>query len=240
MRADLWLVAHGYFESRAKAQAAIDAGGVTVNGAPLSRASARIPDGAQVSAEPAHPYVGRAALKLIGGLEAFGVDPAGLACLDIGASTGGFTQALLERGAARVCAVDVGRGQLHALLQADRRVISLEGVDARMLSAADIGFSPQLIVCDASFIALEKVLGRALSLAAPHAKLIALFKPQFQVGRAFIGKGGIVTDREASARAEAEAVAWLAAQGWDPGGAADSPIRGADGNAERLLFAVKR
>ncbi len=239
MRADVWLVEHGYFDSRAKARAAIEAGGVSVNGARISRPSARIPDGADVSAEPAHPYVSRAALKLIGGLEAFGVDPGGLDCLDVGASTGGFTEVLLERGAARVCAVDVGRGQLHARLRANPRIISLEGVDARDLSAADIGFAPQLIVCDASFIGLEKVLERPLSLAAPQARLVALFKPQFQVGRAFIGKGGIVNDRDAAARAEAQAVAWLQARAWLPAGAADSPIRGADGNAERLLFAVK-
>jgi len=241
VRADVWLVEHGYFESRARARAAIEAGGVRVNGAPLTKPSARIPEGASVAAEPAHPYVSRAALKIIAALDAFKIDPAGLVCLDVGASTGGFTEVLLERGAAQVYAVDVGRDQLHARLRGDPRVTSLEATDARTLTLALLSEgAPALVVCDASFISLEKVLERPLELAAQDAALIALFKPQFEVGRAHVGKGGIVTDAAARDAAEQRVRAWLAAQGWPVAAAVDSPIRGGDGNAERLLFARRR
>lgn len=240
MRADKYLVEHGYFETRARAQAAIEAGGVRVDGAALTKASAKIPDGAVIEAEPAHPYVSRAALKLLAGLDAFGVDPAGLTCLDVGASTGGFTQVLLERGAAFVAAVDVGRDQLHDSLRAEPRVLSLEATDARMLTPDQIGGrAPQLVVCDASFISLEKVLARPLDLAAPGAQLIALFKPQFEVGRAHVGKGGLVKDAEAVERAEENARAFLARAGFKVQGSIESPITGGDGNRERLIFAVK-
>lgn len=241
MRADKYLVEHGYFDTRARAQAAIAAGCVRVDGAVLTKASRTIADGAHVEAEPAHPYVSRAALKLAAGLEAFGVNPAGRICLDVGASTGGFTQVLLERGAAFVAAVDVGRDQLHASLRGDPRVLSLEGTDARTLTLAMIGGrAPQIVVCDASFISLEKVLPSALSLAAPGAVLIALFKPQFEVGRAHVGKGGVVKDEEAVGRAEENARAYLARAKFDIQGSVESPITGGDGNRERLIGAVKR
>jgi 23S rRNA (cytidine1920-2'-O)/16S rRNA (cytidine1409-2'-O)-methyltransferase len=240
MRADRYLVEHGYFETRARAQAAIEAGGVRVNGAALTKASAKIPDGAVIEAEPAHPYVSRAALKLAAGLDSFGIDPDGLTCLDVGASTGGFTQVLLERGAAFVAAVDVGRDQLHDSLRAEPRVLSLEATDARMLTLDQIGGRPpDLVVCDASFISLEKVLARPLALTAPGARLIALFKPQFEVGRAHVGKGGLVKDAEAVERAEENARAFLARAGFKVQGSIKSPITGGDGNRERLIFAVK-
>lgn len=240
MRADKYLVEQGYFETRARAQAAIEAGRVRVNGAVLSKASAKIAEGAVIQAEQAHPYVSRAALKLAAGLDAFGVDPTGLTCLDVGASTGGFTEVLLQRGAAFVTAVDVGRDQLHASLRADPRVLSLEGTDARMLTLERIrGRAPGLVVCDASFISLEKVLARPLELAVQGAHLIALFKPQFEVGRAHVGKGGIVKDKEAVDRAEETARAFLARAGFKVQGAVDSPITGGDGNRERLINAVK-
>lgn len=240
MRADRYLVEHGYFETRAKAQAAIEAGGVRVNGAVLTKPSQKVADGAVIQAEPAHPYVSRAALKLLAGLDAFGVDPAGLTCLDLGSSTGGFTQVLLERGAAFVAAVDVGRDQLHASLRGEPRVLSLEGTDARTLTLDQIGGrAPELVVCDASFICLEKVLARPLELAAAGARLIALFKPQFEVGRAHVGKGGLVKDAEAVERAEESARAFLARAGFKVLGSIDSPITGGYGNRERLIFAVR-
>lgn len=241
MRADKYLVENGYFETRAQAQAAIEAGLVSADGAVLDKASRKIAVGAAIKAQAAHPYVSRAALKLIAGLDVFGVDPSGRTCLDIGSSTGGFTQILLERGAARVVSVDVGRDQLHARLRDDRRVLSLEATDARTLALEQIGGqAPDLVVCDASFISLEKVLPRALELAVSGAALIALFKPQFEVGRAYIGKGGLVHDGEAIERAEKSARAFLARAGFEVLGSVESPITGGDGNRERLIGAVKQ
>lgn len=238
-RADKVLVALGHFESRASAQAAIAAGNVRVAGKALKKASEKILPTARIEAMPAHPYVSRAALKLVHGLDVFGVDPTELNCLDIGASTGGFTQVLLSRGAAHVVAVDVGRDQLHEKLQANPSVSALEATDARALNAAQLGAPPQLIVCDASFISLHKLLSVPLSLAAPGATLVALFKPQFEVGRAHIGKGGVVSDPVATAHAEAAFTEWLNEQGWTVRGCTDSPIKGGDGNAERLICAVR-
>jgi 23S rRNA (cytidine1920-2'-O)/16S rRNA (cytidine1409-2'-O)-methyltransferase len=240
VRADKYLVEYGHFSTRAKAQAAIAAGKVRVNGQVLAKASQTIPHGAVVEAEAAHPYVSRAALKLAAGLNAFEIDPAGRICLDVGSSTGGFTQVLLERGAERVIAVDVGRDQLDASLRADPRVFSLEGQDARTLTLDLIGgTAPSLVVCDASFISLEKVLAQPLEIAAPGADLIALFKPQFEVGRAHVGKGGIVKDAEAVARAQDNARAFLARAGFEVSGVIESPIAGGDGNRERLIGARK-
>jgi 23S rRNA (cytidine1920-2'-O)/16S rRNA (cytidine1409-2'-O)-methyltransferase len=240
VRADKFLVEHGHFSTRAKAQAAIAAGKVRVNGQVLGKASQNIPDGAAVQAEAAHPYVSRAALKLVAGLDAFEIDPAGRICLDVGSSTGGFAQVLLERGAERVIAVDVGRDQLDASLRADPRVLSLEGQDARTLTLDLIGgAAPSLVVCDASFISLEKVLSQPLALAVPGADLIALFKPQFEVGRAHVGKGGIVKDSIAIAHAEESARAFVARAGVEVSGVIEIPIAGGDGNLERLIGARK-
>ncbi|MEQ8405638.1 MAG: TlyA family RNA methyltransferase [Oceanicaulis sp.] len=241
MRADKHLVEHGYFETRAQAQAAIAAGLVRADGRVIEKASAKIAVGAVIEAEPVHPYVSRAALKLAAGLDAFAIDPAGLDCLDVGASTGGFTQVLLERGAAFVAAVDVGRGQLHASLRDDPRVLSLEATDARALTLDRIaGRPPRLVVCDASFISLGKVLPVPLRLAAPGARLAALFKPQFEVGRAHVGKGGIVSDTAAVQTAREKARAFLQGAGFDLIGETESPITGGDGNREYLIGAVKR
>jgi len=240
MRADKYLIEHGFFETRAKAQAAISAGKVIVNGEALRKASQTIAEGASVQAEAAHPYVSRAALKLVEGLNAFDVKPEGLICLDVGSSTGGFTEVLLEHGAARVIAVDVGRDQLAPKLRNDPRVLSLEGTDARTLTLDQIGgTAPDLVVCDASFISLEKVLGRALELAAPGAQLIALFKPQFEVGRAHIGKGGIVKDELAIEAAKENARAFFARAKVPVDRETDSPIRGGDGNREFLFYGLK-
>ncbi|MEM9570872.1 MAG: TlyA family RNA methyltransferase [Pseudomonadota bacterium] len=238
-RIDKVLVAAGHFDSRASAQAAIAAGKVKVGGRVVSKASEKIAQSARIEAEAEHPWVSRAGLKLAHALDVFQVDPSGWACLDVGASTGGFTEVLLANGARSVVAVDVGRDQLHPRLQNDARVRSLEGTDARALTQEIIGPAPQLIVCDASFISLHKLLSVPLSLAADGALLIALFKPQFEVGREKIGKGGIVRDQMATKQAEQAFVAWLAEQGWRVEARADSPIKGGDGNAERLICAVR-
>jgi 23S rRNA (cytidine1920-2'-O)/16S rRNA (cytidine1409-2'-O)-methyltransferase len=238
-RVDKVLVELGHFDSRAAAQAAISAGKVKVSGRVIAKASEKIAADARIEAEAAHPWVSRAGLKLSHALELFEIDPAGKSCLDIGASTGGFTDVLLTNGAASVVAVDVGRDQLHARLRDNRRVTSLEATDARSLTPDIFVHAPQLVVCDASFISLHKLLGVPLSLCADEAELIALFKPQFEVGRDHIGKGGIVTDRAATAHAEQAFVGWLAEQGWTAQAGADSPIKGGDGNAERLIYAVR-
>lgn len=237
-RADKILVTLGHFESRASAQAAIAAGNVKVSGKQLKKPSAKISSNAKIEASPEHPWVSRSGLKLAHALQEFGIAPQGLRCLDIGASTGGFSQVLLAHGAVSVVAVDVGRDQLHKTLQDDARVTSLEATDARNLTDEQAR-KPELIVCDASFISLHKLLSVPLSLAADGASLIALFKPQFEVGREHVGKGGIVSDAAATNRAEDEFFAWLEREGWSVYARTDSPIKGGDGNAERLIYAKR-
>jgi 23S rRNA (cytidine1920-2'-O)/16S rRNA (cytidine1409-2'-O)-methyltransferase len=239
MRADLLLVAKGLADSRAKARAAIEAGGVTAGGRPVAKASDLLDEDAEIVAEPAHPYVGRGALKLARALLLWPVAVEGRQVLDVGASTGGFTEVCLKAGAARVFAVDVGRGQLHASLAADPRVTNLEATDARNLTAELVG-APDLIVTDVSFIGLEKALPAALSLAAPGADLIALVKPQFEVGPERVGKGGLVKDEGARQDALDAVAAFVEASGWSVQGTTDSPIVGGDGNREFLLWARKR
>ncbi|MGZ3278261.1 MAG: TlyA family RNA methyltransferase [Caulobacteraceae bacterium] len=236
-RIDLLLVERGLFESRSKAQAAIDAGGVRVGGVAVARPSDLVEEGAEIQAEAAHPWVGRGALKLAHALAHWLISPEDKVVLDIGASTGGFTQVCLAGGAERVYAVDVGRGQLHQQVAADPRVINLEGLDARRLDASHIPHAPELIVCDASFIGLEKALPAALGLAAPGADLIALVKPQFEVGPAKVGKGGVVKDEAARQGALDGVRGFLEGAGWRVVGAIDSPVQGADGNLEYLLHA---
>ncbi|MEO0983445.1 MAG: TlyA family RNA methyltransferase [Pseudomonadota bacterium] len=236
-RADRILVERGFFDSRAAARAAIEAGGVSADGVLVVKPSQLIDVAARIEATPAHPYVSRGGLKLSHALNAFGVDPADRTCLDIGASTGGFSDAMLRRGAARIYAVDVGHGQLHQSIASDPRMVSLEGTDARRLDRGAVANPPSLVVCDVSFIGLEKLLARPLSLSTAEAELIALFKPQFQVGRAFVGKGGVVTDEAAADRSAAALSEWLQAAGWPVIGWEPSPITGADGNKERLLYA---
>ena len=236
-RADKLLVELGFFESRAAARAAIEAGGVSANGEPVRRPAQPLDPDARILAEPAHPYVSRAGLKLAHALDLWPeIRVEGAHCLDIGASTGGFTQVLLSHGARHVVAVDVGTGQLHHSLTDHPCVTNLEQTDARQLSAEQVG-AVDLIVCDASFIALEKLLGPVLSLiGTTHpCQGVLLFKPQFQVGRENVGRGGIVRDGEAVSAAEAHFAEWLAGTGWVIAGWVDSPIRGGDGNAERLV-----
>lgn len=239
-RADVLLVERGLFDSRAKARAAIEAGGVTVSGRILVKASEPVEVDAQIVAVAAHPYVGRGALKLVHALDLWPVEVAGRTVLDVGASTGGFTEVCLARRAARVFAVDVGRGQLHPSLADNPRVANLEGVDARGLDAALILSPPDLVVSDVSFIGLAKVLPAALALARDGADLIALVKPQFEAGPQGVGKGGLVRDETVRARTLAEVVAFLEAAGWPVQATADSPIAGGDGNREYLLWATKK
>ena len=238
-RADKLLVSLGHFDSRAGARAAIEAGCVTANGVPVAKPSQMLSPDDVITAQPAHPYVSRGGLKLAHALAVFGVDATGRHCLDIGASTGGFTDVLLRAGAAHVTAVDVGHGQFHASLHDHPRVTSLEGTDARALSAANLPTAPGLLVCDASFIGLEKLLEVPLSLAAPGAEFVGLFKPQFQVGRTNVGKGGLVTNVEATAQAADAFALWMKEKGWPIHAWTASPISGGDGNAERLFHAVR-
>jgi len=239
-RADLLLVERGLFESRARARAAIEAGGVTAEGRVVAKPSELLDEEAEIAAAAAHPWVGRGALKLVHALERWPVAVAGRVVLDVGASTGGFTEVCLAKGAARVYAVDVGRGQLHASLAGDARVTNLEATDARDLTAALIPEPPDLIVTDVSFIGLAKALPAALALAAEGAELVALVKPQFEVGPARVGKGGLVKDPQARADALAAVEAFLDAAGWAAQATADSPIEGGDGNREYLLWATKK
>ena len=235
-RADLLIVARGLAESRANARAAIEAGGVTADGAPVTKASDLLAEDAALEVAPPHPWVSRGGVKLAHALDQFGVDPAGRICLDIGASTGGFTHVLLARGATRIYAVDVGRGQLHASARGDPRVISLEGHDARALTRDLIPEPPSLIVCDVSFIGAEKALAVPLSLAAPEADLIVLIKPQFEAGpRA--GKKGVLSESGARAAAANAIAALDGLEGFRIAAICDSPIRGGDGNLEMLAWA---
>ena len=238
-RADVVLVERGLFDSRAKARAAIEAGGVVVGGRTLAKASELVDEAAAIEAVAAHPYVGRGALKLSHALGLWPVLVEGRTVLDVGASTGGFTEVSLERGAARVYAVDVGRGQLHPKLAGDPRVVGLEGVDARNLTAAMIPVAPDLIVTDVSFIGLAKVLPAALRLATFGADLVALVKPQFEVGPDNVGKGGLVKEEAARAQALDDVVEFLRGSGWIVRATADSPITGGDGNHEYLLWAQR-
>ena len=236
-RADLFLVEHGHFESRARAQAAIRAGLVRIDGRPLARASDPIAPGAAVEAVPEHPYASRGGLKLEAALDAFALDPRGLACLDVGASTGGFCDVLLTRGAAHVVAVDVGRGQLHPRLAADPRVTSLEGTDIRNLGPEHVTPRPAFASVDVSFIALRLVLPVLPQLLAPGARLVALIKPQFEAGRGRVGRGGIVRDPAVHAEVCAGVRTVLEGLGATILGLIPSPVPGGDGNSEFLIGA---
>jgi len=240
IRLDQLLVDKGLVESRSRARAAIDSGGVTIDGKPARAASQMFEDSVVLTVVEAHRFVGRGALKLDHALTVWPVTVEGRVVLDVGASTGGFTEVCLERGATKVFAVDVGSGQMHERIAADPRVVSLEQTDARILDEALIPEAPELVVCDASFIGLAKVLPAALTLAAPGADLIALVKPQFEAaGPSDIGKKGLVKSPEAHAAAVSGVADWLTSVGWAVQATTESPIAGGDGNAEFLLWAVK-
>lgn len=232
MRLDVLVTKSGLAESRERAQALIIAGKVRVAGETVRRPDRTVSDDASITVEGGLGYASRGALKLDPALTTFGVDPAGLVCADIGASTGGFTDVLLRRGAARVYAIDVGRGLLHWRLRQDPRVVVIERVNAREMDAFPEPVS--LIVVDVSFIGLEKVLP-ALRRAAPCAVVIALFKPQFQVERSEVGKGGIVRDQVAIDAALATLRSWCGGNGYFVQAEAPSELPGADGNREIFL-----
>lgn len=241
-RLDEALAARGLFASRSRARDAVERGTVRVDGAVVRKPGQPVgPDAVFEVDDPARAYVSRAALKLIAGLDRFGLDPGGCHALDVGASTGGFTQVLLQRGAARVSAVDVGHGQLAASLAADPRVAPIEGLNARDLTLADLGgVVPDFIVSDVSFISLKLALPPALALAAPGARAVLLVKPQFEAGRAAIGKGGLLRNPGDAERVAGDLSAWLDEQpGWRALGLAPSPIEGGDGNREFLLGGIK-
>jgi 23S rRNA (cytidine1920-2'-O)/16S rRNA (cytidine1409-2'-O)-methyltransferase len=242
VRVDQLLVDRGLAESRAKAQALVLAGQVFSGDQRLDKPGHPIAEDAAVELRgAAHPWVSRGGIKLAHGLDAFSIDPAGLVCLDIGASTGGFTDVLLTRGATKVYAVDVGHGQLAWKLRQDPRVVVLERINARHLSRNEVPEPVQLITCDASFIGLETLLPAPLALADESATLIALIKPQFEVGPERVGKKGVVRD-SALHREVCERIAdWLASlPGWRVIGTCESPIEGPEGNKEFLIAAEKR
>jgi len=239
-RLDQLLVERGLAESRAKAQAAIMAGLVFSNEKRLDKPGTPVAEdlALEVRGQP-HPWVSRGGLKLAHAIDAFGIDVAGKIAIDVGASTGGFTDVLLTKGVAKVYAVDVGHGQLAWKLRNDPRVIVLEKTNARHLSAAEIPESPDIVVCDASFIGLETVLPAALALAKPGAVLAALIKPQFEVGKDRVGKGGVVREPELHAEVRARIAQWLPRIGWTVFGEDESPIQGPEGNREFLIAARK-
>ncbi|MBP2016694.1 23S rRNA (cytidine1920-2'-O)/16S rRNA (cytidine1409-2'-O)-methyltransferase [Symbiobacterium terraclitae] len=234
-RLDVALVARGLAPSRERAQEAIAAGMVRVNGQVVTKASRKVgpEDGLEVSGDPIG-YVGRGGLKLEGALDAFGLSPAGLVCLDVGASTGGFTDCLLRRGARLVYAVDVGRGQLHPSLRADPRVVAMEETDIR--EVAHLAEAPALAAVDVSFISLTLVLPHVARLLAPGGQIVALIKPQFEVGPAGVGKGGIVRDPRQHRRAVDRVLGAAAALGLVARRVIDSPITGTEGNREFLAW----
>lgn len=241
VRLDQLLVARGFFESRSRARDAIERGTVSIAGKVATKAGQLADEGVDITVDdPAQAYVSRAALKLIAALDHFGLSPEGLSCLDVGASTGGFTQVLLERGAAHVTAIDVGHGQLDQRLRDDPRVSNIEGLNARELTQRELPDSPQAIVSDVSFISLKLALPPALQLAASGAWLVALVKPQFEAGREAIGKGGILKDPSLGPQIAADLETWLnSLGGWQSLGVIPSPIAGGDGNQEYLLAGRK-
>ncbi|WP_425406081.1 TlyA family RNA methyltransferase [Hwanghaeella sp.] len=241
IRADQALVDRGQVETRSKAQALIMAGVVFSQERRIDKPGQQISEETPLEIRGQdHPWVSRGGLKLEKGLKAFSIDPAGMIALDVGSSTGGFTDVLLQNGADRVYAVDVGRGQLHWKLRTDDRVVVLEATNARNLTRDLVPDSIDIVVCDASFIGLEKVLPAALELARPGAWLVALIKPQFQVGKGEVGKGGVVRDPDLHKRVCDEVAAWLTdTAGWAVEGITESPITGPQGNVEFLIGARK-
>ncbi|MGZ4353741.1 MAG: TlyA family RNA methyltransferase [Gaiellaceae bacterium] len=233
-RLDVLLVERGLAESRAQAQALVLAGLVRGHAKP----GEHVDEAAELEVEAPPPYVSRAGHKLANAFDAFGLDVTGLDCLDVGASTGGFTDVLLQRGAARVIAVDVGYGQLHPKLRGDPRVVVMERTNARALT--ELPFPPQLVTCDVSFISVRTALPPALALAAPGWQALVLVKPQFEAGRADVPRGGVVRDPEVHRRVVQEVAEAALAWGAEPRGVVDSGLPGPKGNREFVLHLVNR
>ena len=236
MRIDRLLVERGLFDSRAKAQAAIAAGRVTANDRIVPKASDEVATDAVLHAEAEHPWVSRGGVKLAGALDHFGFDPAGRVCLDVGASTGGFTDVLLARGARCVYAIDVGREQLHPRLRARPQIVSMEETDIRQLDPVRLAERPQFVCIDVSFISLKLVLPAAVSFAQSPARLLALIKPQFEAGRGALKKG-IVRNPDVHRAVCNDIAALTASLGWNVAGIVPSPIAGGDGNREFFIGA---
>jgi 23S rRNA (cytidine1920-2'-O)/16S rRNA (cytidine1409-2'-O)-methyltransferase len=242
-RADRLLVARGFYESRARAQAAIAAGLVTADGVLIRKASDAIFTTADIEAKPEHPYVSRGGIKLAAALDHFHLDVAGRICLDVGASTGGFTDCLLQRGAAHVTAIDTGFGQIAMKLRNDPRVRLMERTNARFLAAGSLAGSappagePTLLVMDVSFISATLLIGPVLAAAPAVREAVVLVKPQFEAGREHVGKGGIVRDPAAHQIAIARVTGCFESLAWNPVATIPSPITGAEGNQEFLLYA---
>jgi 23S rRNA (cytidine1920-2'-O)/16S rRNA (cytidine1409-2'-O)-methyltransferase len=240
IRLDQLLVTRGLAESRTRAQALVMAGHVRIGEKKADKAGQQVPEDADISVTGKdHPWVSRGGIKLAHALEEFGIDVAGMIAIDVGSSTGGFTDVLLTNGAARVYAVDSGTNQLAWRLRQDNRVIVHEQTSARILTADHIPEAADIIVCDASFIGLAKVLERPLTFAREGAQLVALIKPQFEAGRQEVGKGGVVRDGAVHARVCEEVRGWLEQSGWQVKGLTTSPITGPQGNVEFLVWAVK-
>ena len=237
-RIDQLMVSRGLAESRARAQALVMAGLVFVGDRKIDKSGQQVAEEAEVVVKGRdHPWVSRGGIKLAHALDHFGLDPAGAVAMDIGSSTGGFTDVLLQRGASHVFAVDSGTNQLAWKLRQDPRVTVLEQTSARVLTREQIDRPCDWVVCDASFIGLRKVLERPLELAAPNCRLVALIKPQFEVGREEVGKGGVVRDPALHERVCDEVSAWLESSGWTVQGIVESPITGPEGNVEFLVSA---
>ena len=240
-RLDALLVERGLYATRSRARDAILRGAVSVEGSVATKPGVAVgADAAVAVSDAASGYVSRAALKLLHALDHFALSPEGLQALDLGASTGGFTQVLLERGARHITAIDVGHGQLDPRLSDDPRVTLVEGLNARDLTRAYLAHAPEVVVADLSFISLKVALPPALSLAAPGARLVALVKPQFEAGREALDGTGVVRDERVAEAVAREIARWLEADmGWKVAGLTESPIAGGSGNREFLLLALK-
>ncbi|MBK6707358.1 MAG: TlyA family RNA methyltransferase [Sphingomonadales bacterium] len=238
IRIDQLLVERGLAESRTRAQALVMAGHVMLGDKKADKPGLQVAEDAEVSVKGQdHPWVSRGGVKLAHALDQFGIDATGMVAIDVGSSTGGFTDVLLSKGAVKIYAVDSGTNQLAWKLRQDPRVIVHEQTSARILTAEHIPELVDIIVCDASFISLSKVLERPMSFARPGAQMIALIKPQFEAGRGEVGKGGVVRDASVHSRVCDEISAWLEASGWAVKGLTESPITGPKGNVEFLIWA---
>jgi 23S rRNA (cytidine1920-2'-O)/16S rRNA (cytidine1409-2'-O)-methyltransferase len=240
VRIDQLLVERGLAESRTRAQALVMAGHVMLGDKKADKPGLQVAEDAEISVKGQdHPWVSRGGIKLAHALEHFGIDVTGSVAIDVGSSTGGFTDVLLSKGAAKVYAVDSGTNQLAWKLRQDPRVIVHEQTSARILTAEHVPEQVDIIVCDASFISLSKVLERPMTFAKPGAQLVALIKPQFEAGRGEVGKGGVVRDSAVHQRVCDDVSAWLESVGWRVAGLTESPITGPKGNVEFLVWAVK-